>query len=180
LRIITKARRVTISHAIKAGGPLGPGYRLWSRVDVSIGVGADEGRRSAFQSPRAGSHARHHVEAALEGPPQPGVCWPRNAYISMIETAQNVARPLLTEPRGDRRLRSAISATCQGWLVIEVRLAKEIMPVTIPGDEKDTCPAGRNTMSSSRDDTNRRDWLAALYRPQPGTTQITAAPTPRP
>jgi hypothetical protein len=38
----------------------------------------------------------------------------RNAYISMIETAQNVADRYSLTPRGDRRLRAALAATRQG------------------------------------------------------------------
>jgi 3-oxo-5,6-didehydrosuberyl-CoA/3-oxoadipyl-CoA thiolase len=71
----------------------------------------------------------------------------RNAYISMIETAQNVAdRYSLNREEIDafalRSQQHAKAARDRG------RLAKEIMPVTIPATKRHL-PGWQNMMSSS-------------------------------
>jgi acetyl-CoA acetyltransferase len=83
--------------------------------------------------------------AGAGGPPNPALL-ARNAYISMIETAQNVAdRYGLTREEINafalRSQRNARAARDSG------RLAKEIMPVQIPATKTRHAPS--NTTSSS-------------------------------
>jgi acetyl-CoA acetyltransferase family protein len=107
--------------------------------------------------------------AGAGGPPNP-VLLARNAYIGMIETAQNVAdRYGLTREEIDAfALRShhhAAAARDSG------RLAAEIQPVEIPGTKK---VPGR---TFEHDETIRGDTTAdqlAALPPQPNTTQMTA------
>src|ERR1700739_3085894 len=97
------------------------------------------------------------------GPPNP-VLLARNAYISMIETAQNVAdRYSLNREEIDafalRSQQHAKAARDRG------RLAKEIMPVTIPATKKVPARLAEHD-EFIRDDTTA-EVLAALPA-QPG------------
>ena len=104
------------------------------------------------------------------GPPNP-VLLARNAYISMIETAQNVAdRYSLSREEIDafalRSQQHAKAARDRG------RFAKEIMSVPIPATKKTPARLAEHD-EFIRDDTTA-ETLAALPV-QPGTTQMTAA-----
>ena len=108
--------------------------------------------------------------AGAGGPPNPKLL-ARNAYIGMIETAQNVAdRYGLTREEIDafalRSQRHAKAARDSG------RLAKEIMPVQIAATKKTPARTVEHD-EFIRDDTTAEQ-LAALPV-QPGTTQMTAA-----
>ena len=108
--------------------------------------------------------------AGAGGPPHPKLL-ARNAYISMIETAQNVAdRYGLTREEIDafalRSQQHAKAARDTG------RLAKEIMPVQIPATKKTPARVAEHD-EFIRDDTTAEQ-LAALPV-QPGTKQMTAA-----
>jgi acetyl-CoA acetyltransferase family protein len=155
-----------IAHAIKAGD-----------VGVGIACGAESMSRSGFAymkgeapfSPRGPQLLLDTMWSGAGGPPNP-VLLGRNAYIGMIETAQNVAdRYQLSREEIDafalRSQQHARAARDSG------RLAKEIMPVTIPATRK----TPHRTVSHDefiRDDTTL-ELLAALPA-QPGTTQMTA------
>ena len=123
------------------------------------------------RSPRAGPVLLlDTMWAGAGGPPNPTLL-ARNAYISMIETAQNVAdRYSLTREEIDafalRSQQHAKAARDSG------RLAKEIMPVEIPATKKTPARTFEHD-EFIRDDTTAEQ-LAALS-PQPGTTQMTAA-----
>ena len=155
-----------IAHAIKAGD-----------LGVGIACGAESMSRSGFAymkgeapfSPRGPQLLLDTMWSGAGGPPNPALLG-RNAYIGMIETAQNVADRyrLGREEIDEFALRSqqrARAARDSG------RLAKEIMPVTIPATRK----AEQRIVSHDefiRDDTTL-ELLAALPA-QPGTTQMTA------
>jgi 3-oxo-5,6-didehydrosuberyl-CoA/3-oxoadipyl-CoA thiolase len=157
---------VNISHAIKAG-------------DLSIGIaaGVESMSRSGWAymkgdapfAPRGPVLLLDTMWAGAGGPPNPALL-ARNAYISMIETAQNVAdRYGLTREEIDAfALRSQMRAAAARD---SGRLAKEIMPVPIPA----TKTAAARTFEHDefiRDDTTA-ERLAALPV-QSGTTQMTA------
>jgi 3-oxo-5,6-didehydrosuberyl-CoA/3-oxoadipyl-CoA thiolase len=120
-------------------------------------------------SPRGPQLLLDTMWSGAGGPPNP-VLLGRNAYIGMIETAQNVAdRYQLSREEIDafalRSQQHARAARDSG------RLAREIMPVTIPATRK----IPDSTISHDefiRDDTTL-ERLAALPA-QPGTTQMTA------
>ena len=158
---------VQLAHAIKAGD-----------LGVGIACGVESMSRSGWAymkgdapfSPRGPVILLDTMWAGAGGPPNPKLL-ARNAYISMIETAQNVAdRYGLTRQEIDafalRSQQHAKAARDSG------RLAKEIMPVQIAATKK--TPA--RTVEDDefiRDDTTAEQ-LAALPV-QPGTTQMTAA-----
>jgi len=102
--------------------------------------------------------------AGAGGPPNPALL-ARNAYISMIETAQNVAdRYGLTRTEIDafalRSQHRAAAARDSG------RLAKEIMPVAIPTTK--TTPARVFEHDEFiRDDTTAERLAALPVRPAP-------------
>jgi acetyl-CoA acetyltransferase family protein len=103
------------------------------------------------------------------GPPNPTLL-ARDAYIEMMQTAQNVAdRYELTREEIDafalRSHQHAAAARASG------RLAREIQPVEIPGDRKNPARTFEHD-EHIRDDTSA-ERLAALP-PQPDTTQMTA------
>ncbi len=103
------------------------------------------------------------------GPPNPALL-ARDAYIEMMQTAQNVAdRYELTREEIDafalRSHTNAAAARDSG------RLAKEIHPVEIPATRKQPATSFEHD-ESIRDDTSAEK-LAALP-PQPNTTQMTA------
>jgi acetyl-CoA acetyltransferase family protein len=158
---------VMLAHAIKAGD-LGAG----------IACGAESMSRSGWAymkgdapfAPKGPVILLDTMWAGAGGPPNPKLL-ARNAYISMIETAQNVAdRCGLSREEIDafclRSQQHAKRARDSG------RLAKEILPVPIPATKK-TPAALVEHDEFIRDDTTAEK-LAALPA-QPGTTQMTAA-----
>jgi 3-oxo-5,6-didehydrosuberyl-CoA/3-oxoadipyl-CoA thiolase len=158
---------INIAHAIKAGD-----------LGVGIACGVESMSRSGWAymkgdapfSPRGPVVLLDTMWAGAGGPPNP-VLLARNAYISMIETAQNVAdRYELTREEIDafalRSQRHAKAARDSG------RLAKEIMPVQIPATKK--TPARSFEHDEFIRDETTAEQLAAL-RVQPGTKQMTAA-----
>src|SRR6201991_1626575 len=158
---------VTISHAIKAGD-----------LGLGIACGVESMSRSGWAlmkgdaafSPRGPVFMLDTMWSGAGGPPNPALL-ARNAYIGMIETAQNVAdRYGLTREEIDafalRSQQHAKAARDSG------RLAKEIMPVTIPATRK-TPEIRFEHDEFIRDDTTAES-LAKLPA-QPGTTQMTAA-----
>jgi acetyl-CoA acetyltransferase family protein len=157
---------VQISHAIMAGD-----------LNVGIAGGVESMSRSGWAfmkgdapfSPRGPVFLLDTMWAGAGGPPNPNLM-ARNSYISMIETAQNVAdRYGLTRTEIDafalRSQQRAAAARDSG------RLAKEIMPVTIPAT-KNTAERLFEHDEFIRDDTTA-ERLAALPV-QAGTTQMTA------
>ncbi|WP_409435800.1 thiolase family protein [Mycobacterium sp. SMC-14] len=158
---------VSISHAIKAGD-----------LGLGIACGVESMSRSGWAlmkgdaafSPRGPVLMLDTMWSGAGGPPNP-VLLARNAYISMIETAQNVAdRYSLSRQEIDayalRSQRNAKHARDRG------RLAKEIMPVPIAATKKSAARLVEHD-EFIRDDTTA-EALAALPV-QPGTTQMTAA-----
>jgi acetyl-CoA acetyltransferase family protein len=158
---------INVAHAIKAGD-----------LGVGIACGVESMSRSGWAymkgdapfAPRGPVLLLDTMWAGAGGPPNP-VLLARNAYISMIETAQNVAdRYALTRDEIDafalRSQRHAKAARDSG------RLAKEIMPVQIAATKKTPARMFEHD-EFIRDDTTAEQ-LAALS-PQPGTTQMTAA-----
>jgi acetyl-CoA acetyltransferase family protein len=157
---------VNISHAIMAGD-----------LNVGIACGVESMSRSGWAfmkgdapfAPRGPVFLLDTMWAGAGGPPNP-ILMARNAYIAMIETAQNVAdRYGLTRTEIDafalRSQQRAAAARDSG------RLAKEIMPVTIPAT-KNTAERLFEHDEFIRDDTTA-ERLAALPV-QAGTTQMTA------
>src|ERR1700712_3893362 len=157
---------VNISHAIKAGD-----------LGVGIACGVESMSRSGWAlmkgdapfSPRGPVFMLDTMWAGAGGPPNPALL-ARNAYISMIETAQNVAdRYGLTREEIDafalRSQQRAATARDSG------RLAKEIMPVPLPAT-KTTAARVFEHDEFIRDDTTA-ERLAKLPV-QSGTTQMTA------
>src|SRR5271157_1505492 len=157
---------VQLAHAIKAGD-----------LGVGIACGVESMSRSGWAymkgdapfSPRGPVILLDTMWAGAGGPPNPTLL-ARNAYISMIETAQNVAdRYGLTREEIDafclRSQQHAKRARDSG------RLAKEILPVPIPATKK-TPERVFEHDEFIRDDTTV-ERLAALPV-QSGTTQMTA------
>jgi acetyl-CoA acetyltransferase family protein len=158
---------VMLAHAIKAGD-----------LGVGLACGAESMSRSGWAymkggapfAPRGPVILLDTMWAGAGGPPNPKLL-ARNAYISMIETAQNVAdRYGLTREEIDafclRSQQHAKRARDSG------RLAKEILPVEIPATKKTPARLVEHD-EFIRDDTTA-ETLAALPA-QPGTTQMTAA-----
>src|ERR1700753_1793974 len=154
------------AHAIKAGD-----------LGVGIACGVESMSRSGWAymkgdtalPPRGPVLLLDTMWAGAGGPPNPKLL-ARNAYISMIETAQNVAdRYELTREEIDafalRAQRHAKPARDSG------RLAKEIMPVQIPATKKTPARVVEHDEFIRDDATAER--LAALPV-QSGTTQMTA------
>ena len=158
---------INIAHAIKAGD-----------LGVGIACGVESMSRSGWAymkgdapfAPRGPVQLLDTMWVGAGGPPNP-VLLARNAYISMIETAQNVAnRYELTREEIDafalRSQQHAKAARDSG------RLAKEIMPVQIPATKKTPARTFEHD-EFIRDDTTAE--LLAALPVQPGTTQMTAA-----
>ena len=158
---------VSISHAIKAGD-----------LGVGIACGVESMSRSGWAlmkgeapfSPRGPVMMLDTMWSGAGGPPNP-ILLARNAYIGMIETAQNVAdRYSLTRIEIDdfalRTQQHARAARDRG------RLAKEILPVPIAATRKTPAHVVEHDEFIREDTTAER--LAALPA-QPGTTQMTAA-----
>src|SRR5215470_8721392 len=158
---------ISIAHAIRS-----------DELSVGLAAGVESMSRSGWALmkgdapffPRGPVLLLDTMWAGAGGPPNPTLL-ARNAYIGMIETAQNVAdRYQLTREEIDafalRSQQHAKAARDSG------RLAKEIMPVQIAATKK----APARTFEHDefiRDDTTA-DQLAALPA-QPGTKQMTAA-----
>jgi acetyl-CoA acetyltransferase family protein len=158
---------VMLAHAIKAGD-----------LGVGLACGAESMSRSGWAymkgdapfAPKGPVILLDTMWAGAGGPPNPKLL-ARNAYIGMIETAQNVAdRYGLTREEIDafclRSQQHAKRARDSG------RLAKEILPVQIPATKKTPARLVEHD-EFIRDDTTA-EMLAALPA-QPGTTQMTAA-----
>lgn len=157
---------IAIAHAIRS-----------DELSVGLAGGVESMSRSgwAFMKgdapfmPRGPVFMLDTMWAGAGGPPNPALL-ARNAYIAMVETAQNVAdRYELTREEIDafalRSHQHAAAARDSG------RLAEEIHPVEIPASRKQP---GRTFEHDEgiRDDTTAEK-LAALP-PQPNTTQMTA------
>jgi acetyl-CoA acetyltransferase family protein len=157
---------IQLSHAIRAG-----------ELGVGLAGGVESMSRSGWAfmkaeqpfSPRGPIFMLDTMWAGAGGPPHPNLL-ARNAYIAMIETAQNVSDRygLSREEIDVFALRShtyAARATESG------RFAKEIHPVTIPATRKEPERVFEHDESIRGDTTAEK--LAALS-PQPNTTQMTA------
>jgi acetyl-CoA acetyltransferase family protein len=157
---------IQIAHAIRAG-----------ELSVGLAAGVESMSRSGWAlmkgdapfMPRGPVFMLDTMWAGAGGPPNPALL-ARNAYIEMMQTAQNVAdRYELTREDIDafalRSHQHAAAARDSG------RLALEIHPVEIPGTRKQPARTFEHD-ESIRDDTTA-ERLAALP-PQPNTTQMTA------
>ncbi|HXO51010.1 MAG TPA: thiolase family protein, partial [Mycobacterium sp.] len=157
---------INVAHAIKAGD-----------LGVGIACGVESMSRSGWAymkgdapfAPRGPVILLDTMWAGAGGPPNPTLL-ARNAYIGMIETAQNVAdRYGLTREEIDafclRSQQHAKRARDSG------RLAKEILPVEIAATKKTPARLVEHD-EFIRDDTTA-ERLAALPA-QSGTTQMTA------
>jgi acetyl-CoA acetyltransferase family protein len=158
---------IMTAHAIKAGD-----------LGVGMACGAESMSRSGWAymkgdapfAPRGPVILLDTMWAGAGGPPNPKLLT-RNAYISMIETAQNVAdRYHLTREEIDafclRSQQHARRARDSG------RLAQEILPIEVAATKKQPARTIEHD-EFIRDDTTAES-LAALPA-QPGTTQMTAA-----
>jgi acetyl-CoA acetyltransferase family protein len=158
---------INVAHAIMAGD-----------LGVGIACGVESMSRSGWAymkgdapfTPRGPVVLLDTMWAGAGGPPN-STLLARNAYIGMIETAQNVAdRYGLTRAEIDafalRSQQHAKAARDSG------RLAKEIMSVQIPATKKTPARTFEHD-EFIRDDTTAEQ-LAALPA-RPGTTQMTAA-----
>ena len=157
---------IQISHAIKAG-------------ELGIGLAGASSRCRAQGGIHEGRGAVHAARARSScwtrcGPARAGrrtrTCSARNAYIGMINTAQNVAdRYGLTREEIDafalRSHKHAAAARDSG------RLAKEIHPWEFPATRKTPASTFEHDESIRGDST--AEGLAKLP-PQDGTTQMTA------
>ncbi len=157
---------ISIAHAIRTG-----------ELEVGLAGGAESMSRSGWAlmkgdapfSPRGPVLMLDTMWAGAGGPPHPSLL-ARDAYMSMVKTAQNVAdRYQLTREEIDAfALRShhhAAAARDSG------RLAAEIHPVEIPATRK--TPAERFEHDESIRGDTTLEKLAALPA-QPDTTQMTA------
>jgi acetyl-CoA acetyltransferase family protein len=157
---------IQIANAIRCG-----------ELGVGLAAGVESMSRSGWAfmkaeapfAPRGPIFMLDTMWAGAGGPPHPALL-ARNAYIGMIETAQNVADKYgLTREEIDafavRSHTYAARATESG------RLAKEIHPVTIPATRKAPERIFEHDESIRGDSTP--EGLAKL-QPQPNTTQMTA------
>jgi acetyl-CoA acetyltransferase family protein len=157
---------IQLSHAIRS-----------DELSVGLAAGVESMSRSgwAFMKgeapfmPRGPIFMLDTMWTGAGGPPNPTLL-ARNAYIEMMQTAQNVAdRYELTREEIDafalRSHQHAAAARDSG------RLAKEIHPVEIPATRKEPARVFEHD-ESIREDTSAEK-LAALP-PQPNTTQMTA------
>ncbi|HWD51312.1 MAG TPA: thiolase family protein [Acidimicrobiales bacterium] len=146
-------------------------------IDVGIAGGVESMSRSGWAymkgdapfMPRGPIFMLDTMWAGAGGPPNPSLL-ARNAYISMIETAQNVADKygLSREEIDAFALRSNLHAAAARD---SGRLAKEIHPVEIPGTRKQPGFTFQDDEMIRGDTT--AEALAALPA-QPNTTQMTA------
>ncbi len=157
---------IQLSHAIRS-----------DELSVGLAAGVESMSRSgwAFMKgeapfmPRGPIFMLDTMWTGAGGPPNPTLL-ARDAYIEMMQTAQNVAgRYELTREEIDafalRSHQHAAAARDSG------RLAKEIHPVEIPATRKEPARVFEHD-ESIREDTSAEK-LAALP-PQPNTTQMTA------
>ncbi|MFD9669728.1 thiolase family protein [Rhodococcus sp. NPDC059968] len=157
---------ISIAHAIRS-----------DEMEIGLACGVESMSRSGWAlmkgdapfMPRGPVFMLDTMWAGAGGPPNPTLL-ARNAYIEMMQTAQNVAdRYNLTREEIDAfALRShhhAAAARDSG------RLAMEIEPVEIPASRK--MPARRFEHDESIRGDTTAEKLAALG-PQPNTTQMTA------
>ena len=157
---------IQIAHAIRSG-----------ELAVGLAAGVESMSRSGWAlmkgdapfMPRGPVFMLDTMWAGAGGPPNPALL-ARNAYIEMMQTAQNVAdRYELTREEIDafalRSHQHAAAARDSG------RLAEEIHPVEIPATRKQPARTFEHD-ESIRDDTSAEK-LAALPA-QPNTTQMTA------
>src|SRR3989440_2244455 len=157
---------ISIAHAIRS-----------EELSLGLASGVESMSRSGWAlmkgdapfAPRGPVFMLDTMWAGAGGPPNPTLL-ARNAYIDMMQTAQNVAdRYELTREEIDafalRSHRHAAAARDSG------RLAEEIQPVEIPATRREPARTFEHD-ESIRDDTTTEK-LAAL-RPQPNTTQMTA------
>jgi acetyl-CoA acetyltransferase family protein len=157
---------IQLSHAIRS-----------DELSVGVAAGVESMSRSgwAFMKgdapfmPRGPIFMLDTMWTGAGGPPNPTLL-ARDAYIEMMQTAQNVAdRYELTREEIDafalRSHQHASAARDSG------RLGKEIHPVEIPATRKEPARVFEHD-ESIREDTSAEK-LAAL-RPQPNTTQMTA------
>jgi acetyl-CoA acetyltransferase family protein len=157
---------ISIAHAIRAeelGVGLASGVESMSRSGWALMKG------DAPFSPRGPVFMLDTMWAGAGGPPNPALL-ARNAYIEMMQTAQNVAdRYELTREEIDafalRSHQHAAAARDSG------RLAAEIHPVEIPATGKQPARLFEHDESIRADTTAAK--LAALPA-QPNTTQMTA------
>lgn len=157
---------IQVAHAIRSG-----------ELDVGLAAGVESMSRSGWAlmkgeepfMPRGPVFMLDTMWAGAGGPPNPALL-ARNAYIEMMQTAQNVAdRYRLTREEIDafalRSHQHAAAARDSG------RLAAEIDPVEIPATRKQPARLFEHDESIRADTTAEK--LAALA-PQPNTTQMTA------
>ena len=157
---------ISIAHAIRS-----------DELSVGLAAGVESMSRSGWAlmkgdapfMPRGPVLMLDTMWAGAGGPPNPALL-ARDAYIDMMQTAQNVAdRYELTREEIDafalRSHQHAAAARDSG------RLAEEIHPVEIPATRKQPARTFEHD-ESIRDDTTAEK-LAALP-PQPNTTQMTA------
>jgi acetyl-CoA acetyltransferase family protein len=157
---------ISVAHAIRN-----------DELSIGLAAGVESMSRSGWAlmkgeepfMPRGPVFMLDTMWAGAGGPPNPTLL-ARNAYIEMMQTAQNVAdRYELTREEIDalalRSHRHATAARDSG------RLAKEIHPVEIPATRKQAARTFEHD-ESIRGDTSAEK-LAALP-PQPNTTQMTA------
>jgi acetyl-CoA acetyltransferase family protein len=157
---------INIAHAIGAG-----------EISLGLAAGVESMSRSGWAlmkgdapfSPRGPVLMLDTMWAGAGGPPNPSLL-ARNAYIAMIETAQNLATRYEI-PRDEidafalRSHRHAAAARDSG------RFAKEIVPVELPARRGE--PARRFEHDEGIRDDTTLDKLAALP-PQPNTESMTA------
>jgi len=157
---------IQLAHAVRSG-----------ELDVGLAAGVESMSRSgwAFMKgeapfmPRGPMFMLDTMWSGAGGPPNPNLL-ARDAYVDMMQTAQNVAdRYSLSREEIDafalRSQTKAAAARDSG------RLALEIHPVDIPGSRRQPGWTFEHD-ESIRDDTTSEK-LAALP-PQPNTTQMTA------
>jgi acetyl-CoA acetyltransferase family protein len=157
---------ISTAHAIRS-----------DELSVGLAAGVESMSRSGWAfmkgdapfAPRGPIFMLDTMWAGAGGPPNPKLL-ERNAYIEMMQTAQNVAdRYELTREEIDafalRSHQHAAAARDSG------RLAEEIKPVEIPGTKKQPARTFEHD-EGIRDDTTAEK-LAALPA-QPNTTQMTA------
>jgi acetyl-CoA acetyltransferase family protein len=157
---------IQIAHAIRCdelGVGLAGGVESMSRSGWALMKG------DAPFMPRGPVFMLDTMWSGAGGPPNPALL-ARNAYIEMMQTAQNVAdRYELTREEIDafalRSHQHAAAARDSG------RLAKEIHPVEIPATRKEPAHTFEHDESIRGDTTAEK--LAALPA-QPNTTQMTA------
>jgi len=157
---------ISIAHAIRS-----------DELSVGLAAGVESMSRSGWAlmkgeapfMPRGPVFMLDTMWAGAGGPPNPALL-ARNAYIEMMQTAQNVAdRYSLSREEIDafalRSHQHAAAARDNG------RLAKEIWPVEIPATRREPARVFEHDESIRADTTAEK--LAALPA-QPNTTQMTA------